>query len=61
VECGALLLFAGMIRAAGRDLIGTDVLPGPLDRRWLLTLAILGAAGSHLLAPPSPGRCHLSS
>jgi hypothetical protein len=51
VQGAALLVFTAVIRAAGRDLIGTSVLPGPLDRRWLLALAVVGAAGSGLLAP----------
>jgi hypothetical protein len=51
VKAVALLLFAGVIRVAGRDLIGAGLLPGPVDRRWLLTLAVLGATGSPLLLP----------
>ncbi len=51
VPVAALLVFLGVLRASGRDLIGTDVLSGPLDRRWLLSLAVVGAAGSQLLAP----------
>jgi hypothetical protein len=51
VGIAALLGFTFLVRAAGRDLIGTDVLPGPLDRRWLLALAVVGAAGSQLLTP----------
>ncbi len=43
VKVVALLAFVGMARAAGRDLIGTDLLPGPIDRRWLLALAVVGA------------------
>lgn len=43
VKAVALLAFAAMARAAGRDLIGTNLLPGPIDRRWLLALAVVGA------------------
>ncbi len=51
ISAAALLVLVFMVRASGRDLIGTDVLPGPIDRRWLLALAVVGAAGSQLLAP----------
>src|SRR5262249_9354399 len=47
----ALLGFTPVVRASGRDLIGVGVLPGPIDRRWLLALAVVGAAGSQLLTP----------
>jgi hypothetical protein len=47
----AVLAFVFMVRASGRDLIGTDVLPGPIDRRWLLAFAVVGTAGSQLLTP----------
>lgn len=50
-KSGAILLSLGMIRLAGRDLIGVGVLPGPIDRRWLFMLAIVGAAGSQLVVP----------
>jgi hypothetical protein len=50
-KSGAILLSLGMIRLAGRDLIGVGVLPGPVDRRWLFMLAIVGAAGSQLVVP----------
>lgn len=43
VQFAAAVAFVGMVRAAGRDLIGTDLLPGPVDRRWLLALAVVGA------------------
>jgi hypothetical protein len=54
VRLAALAAFAWLIRVAGCDLIGTNVLPGPIDRRWLLTLAVLGAAGSQLFIPRQP-------
>ena len=41
--------FVGVVRTCGRDLIGTEHLPGPIDRRWLLSLAVVGAAGTQLL------------
>jgi hypothetical protein len=47
----ALLGFTLLVRASGRDLIGVGVLAGPIDRRWLLALAVVGAAGSQLLTP----------
>jgi hypothetical protein len=47
----ALVLALGMVRRAGRDLIGVGALPGPIDRRWLFVLAVVGAAGSQLLMP----------
>ncbi|HEY7315789.1 MAG TPA: hypothetical protein VH643_41045 [Gemmataceae bacterium] len=50
-KSAAILLALGMVRLAGRDLIGVGVLPGPIDRRWLFMLAIVGAAGSQLLVP----------
>jgi hypothetical protein len=55
VKGGALLLAAGLIRTAGRDLIGTHTLPGPLDRRWLLTLALLGGSAAVLFLPQVVG------
>jgi hypothetical protein len=48
-KAAALLLSLGMVRLAGRDLIGVGVLPGPIDRRWLFMLAVVGTAGSQLL------------
>jgi hypothetical protein len=51
IKTVALLLALGMVRLAGRDLIGVSVLPGPIDRRWLFMLAIVGSAGSQLLFP----------
>ena len=50
-KIAAILLALGMTRLAGRDLIGVGVLPGPIDRRWLFMLAIVGAAGSQLIVP----------
>src|SRR5579883_977621 len=50
-KTAALLLAVGMVRLAGRDLIGVGVLPGPIDRRWWFVVAIVGAAGSQLLMP----------
>ncbi|MCI0705764.1 MAG: hypothetical protein L0241_32285 [Planctomycetia bacterium] len=49
IKLAALVAFIGIVRTAGRDLIGTEHLPGPIDRRWLLSLAVVGAAGSQLL------------
>ncbi|MBN9523052.1 hypothetical protein J0H58_31820 [bacterium] len=69
VKAAALLGFVGMVRAAGRDLIGTDLLPGPIDRRWLLSLAVVGAPATQWIpdlgwAPlPAwlPLACHVSA
>jgi hypothetical protein len=49
VKLGALVAFVGVVRTGGRDLIGTEHLPGPIDRRWLLSLAVVGAAATQLL------------
>src|SRR5262249_10270064 len=50
-KSAALLLALGMVRLAGRDLIGVGLLPGPVDRRWLFVLALVGAAGGQLIVP----------
>jgi hypothetical protein len=50
-QSAAILLALGMVRLAGRDLIDADTLPGPVDRRWLFALALVGAAGSQLIVP----------
>ena len=50
-KIAAICLALGMVRLSGRDLIGVGVLPGPIDRRWLFMLAIVGAAGSQLIVP----------
>lgn len=47
----AVGLSAGLVRATGRDLIGVDLLPGPVDRRWLLALGVVGTAGTALVWP----------
>jgi tetratricopeptide (TPR) repeat protein len=57
-KAAALLLALGMVRLAGRDLIGAGVLPGPLDRRWLLMLAVVGASGSQLIVPRQLDEVH---
>jgi hypothetical protein len=49
IKAAAVLLFVGLVRGAGRDLIGTHLLPGPIDRRWLLALAVVGAPASQIL------------
>jgi hypothetical protein len=49
VKLGAVAAFVGVVRTGGRDLIGTEHLPGPIDRRWLLSLAVVGAAATQLL------------
>ncbi|MBY0455822.1 MAG: hypothetical protein K2V38_00635, partial [Gemmataceae bacterium] len=49
VKLLAVLAFVGVVRVGGRDLLGTEHLPGPVDRRWLLALAVVGAAGAQLL------------
>ncbi len=57
-KAAALALSLGMVRLAGRDLIGVGVLPGPIDRRWLLMLAVVGSAGSQLLVEPLREEAH---
>lgn len=47
----AFVAFVVLVRVGGRDLIGADLLPGLLDRRWLLAAAIVGSAGVQLFAP----------
>ena len=49
VKFVAIVAFVGVVRTGGRDLIGTEHLPGPIDRRWLLSFAVVGAAGTQLL------------
>lgn len=49
VKLAAVVAFVAIVRTGGRDLIGTEHLPGPIDRRWLLALAVVGAAGTQLL------------
>lgn len=49
VKVLAVAALVGVVRTGGRDLIGTSELPGPVDRRWLLSLAVVGAAGTQLL------------
>jgi hypothetical protein len=49
VKLAAVVAFVGVVRTGGRDLIGTEHLPGPIDRRWLLSLAVVGATGTQLL------------
>src|SRR5579884_334910 len=51
-KIAAICLSLGLVRLAGRDLIGVGVLPGPIDRRWLFMLAVVGSAGSQLLVEP---------
>jgi hypothetical protein len=50
VDIAALGLLAAVVHAAGASLIGAGLLPGPVDRRWLLALAVVGAPGAQLLA-----------
>jgi len=66
VKVVTLLAFVAMARAAGRDLIGTDLLPGPIDRRWLLALAVVGAPAAvwvpgGVAAPWLPLACHAAA
>jgi hypothetical protein len=48
VKVVAVLAFAGLVRAAGRDVLG-EALPGAVGGRWLLTLAVVGAPATQLL------------
>jgi hypothetical protein len=52
IKLAAVAAFVGIVRTGGRDLIGTEHLPGPIDRRWLLVLAVVGPAGTQLLPAP---------
>jgi hypothetical protein len=49
VKVLAVLAFAGLVRTGGRDLIGTDALPGLIPRRWLLALAVVGAPATQMV------------
>jgi hypothetical protein len=49
VKVAGVLAFAGLVRTGARDLVGTDVLPGIVPRRWLLALAVVGAPASQIL------------
>lgn len=49
VKLAAVAAFVGVVRAGGRDLIGTALLPGPVDRRWLLAAAVVGAPASQVI------------
>jgi hypothetical protein len=51
VKAVALLAFALLVRTGARDLLAADVLPGWVDRGWLLVLGVVGAAGSQLVVP----------
>lgn len=45
----AVAAFTAMARNSGRDLIHAERLPGPVDRRWLLALAVVGAPATQTL------------
>jgi tetratricopeptide (TPR) repeat protein len=45
----AIVVFTAAVVVAGRDLLGA--LPGATRTRWLLALAVIGAAGSQLVMP----------
>ena len=51
----ALLAFAALAHVAARDLIPAGALPGPVDRRLLLTLGVVGTAGCALFVAPFLG------
>jgi hypothetical protein len=53
VKILAVVAFAGLVRTGGRDLIGTDELPGVIPRRLLLALAVVGPPAS-LMVPVAP-------
>ncbi|MFO0845362.1 MAG: hypothetical protein U0797_23765 [Gemmataceae bacterium] len=50
VDVAALGLLAALVHHAATSLIGAGLLPGPVDRRWLLALGVVGVPGSQLLA-----------
>lgn len=49
IRVAAVLAFLVMARASGRDLIHAERLPGPVDRRWLLALAVVGAPATQII------------
>ena len=51
VKVAAVIGFSLLVRTGARDLVGTDVLPGPISRRWLLALAVVGAPASQMIPP----------
>jgi hypothetical protein len=51
IEIAALGLFAWLVSLAGRVLADSPALPGEIDGRWLLTVAVLAASGVQLLVP----------
>ncbi|HEY3789380.1 MAG TPA: hypothetical protein VGL71_11025, partial [Urbifossiella sp.] len=59
VKIAAILAFVGLVRTAGRDLIGIDLLPGPIDRRWLLSLAVVGAPATQIIPVVDSGFPHV--
>lgn len=54
VKLAALAAFVAVVRTGGRDLIHTEHLPGPIDRRWLLALGVVGPPAAQLLPLDSP-------
>jgi hypothetical protein len=60
VTLAAMALLTGLAHAAGRDLIAAELLPGPIDRRWLLAIAVIivpavPLVGARLLNVSAPG------
>jgi hypothetical protein len=51
VKIVAVIAFVGLVRTGGRDVVGTDALPGLIPRRWLFALALVGAPASQIIPP----------
>src|SRR5262249_39679829 len=62
VKVAAVLTFVWIVRVTRRRLLGTDLLPGPGERRWVLAPGVCGgpAVGDGgLLAAGVPLFCHV--
>jgi len=51
VKVIAVIGFGVLVRTGARDLVGIDLLPGRIPRRWLLALAVVGAPASQMIPP----------
>ncbi|MFO0929364.1 MAG: hypothetical protein U0736_20445 [Gemmataceae bacterium] len=55
----AVTSFVLLVRWSAGDLIGTDILPGPVDRRWLLAAGVVAPPALQLLGPLAAGALSL--